>query len=144
MRIVGEWTACDDGITRPIIRAKVLCADGSWHSAPLLVDTGADRTVFDADTLSALGLPPVGEPNELTGLGGSAAIIRIATTIRLPLDAGGQATILGPFSAVTDAKDLDMSLLGRDVTDFFAAIVDRPGNVVCLLSQRHRYIIQQQ
>jgi len=36
----------------------------------------------------------------------------------------------------------DMSLLGRDITDLFAAIVDRPGNFVCLLGQNHRYKIE--
>ncbi len=35
-----------------------------------------------------------------------------------------------------------MSVLGRDITDLFAAIVDRPGNVVCLLGQNHRYKIE--
>ena len=37
----------------------------------------------------------------------------------------------------------DLSVLGRDITDLFAVIIDRPGNVVCLLSQRHRYTIIQ-
>jgi hypothetical protein len=37
-----------------------------------------------------------------------------------------------------------MSVLGRDITGLFAVIVDQPGNVVCLLRQRHRYMIEQQ
>jgi hypothetical protein len=37
---------------------------------------------------------------------------------------------------------LDMNVLGRDIAGLFAVIVDRPGNVVCLLGQRHRYIIE--
>jgi hypothetical protein len=36
-----------------------------------------------------------------------------------------------------------MCVLGRDVSDLFTVIVDRPGNVVCLLGQRHRYTIEQ-
>jgi len=34
-----------------------------------------------------------------------------------------------------------MSVLGRDILDLFAVIVDRPGDVVCLVGQRHRYQI---
>jgi hypothetical protein len=38
---------------------------------------------------------------------------------------------------------LDLSVLGRDILDFFVLIVDRPGNIVCLLSQRRRHEIIQ-
>lgn len=34
-------------------------------------------------------------------------------------------------------------LVGRDITNLFAVIVDQPGNVICLLGQRHRYVIVQ-
>jgi hypothetical protein len=33
------------------------------------------------------------------------------------------------------------SVLGRDITGLFAVIVDRPGDLVCLVGQRHRYSI---
>jgi len=36
-----------------------------------------------------------------------------------------------------------MCVLGRDITDLFGVIVDRPNGVVRLLGQRHRYIIEQ-
>lgn len=45
------------------------------------------------------------------------------------------------FTAVTDPTALDLCVLGRDILDLFALIIDRPGNIVCLLSQRHRYEI---
>jgi hypothetical protein len=32
---------------------------------------------------------------------------------------------------------------GRDITGLFAVIVDRPGDAVCLLGQRHRYAVTQ-
>lgn len=35
-----------------------------------------------------------------------------------------------------------MSVLGRDVTNLFALIVDRPGDLVCLLAKQHSYVIQ--
>jgi len=34
---------------------------------------------------------------------------------------------------------LDISVLGRDITESFAVIVDQPGEVVSLLAQRHWY-----
>jgi hypothetical protein len=37
-----------------------------------------------------------------------------------------------------------MSVLGRDITNLFAAIVDRPRDLVVLLGQRHSYTITYQ
>jgi len=48
MRIVGEWEACDDGETRPVIEVRVARADGSFAHDLFLIDTGADRTVLGA------------------------------------------------------------------------------------------------
>jgi hypothetical protein len=36
-----------------------------------------------------------------------------------------------------------MCVVGRDITNLFAVVVDRPQDVVCLIGQRHRYVIQQ-
>jgi hypothetical protein len=47
-----------------------------------------------------------------------------------------------PIHAFRDPATLDICVLGRDITDHFAAIFDRPGNIVCLISQRHRYRIE--
>jgi len=38
---------------------------------------------------------------------------------------------------------LDIRVPGRDVTGLFAVIVDQPGDVVTLLTQRHRYSVVQ-
>jgi len=45
--------------------------------------------------------------------------------------------------AVTAVDALDINVLGRDITGLFSVIVDQPGDVVCLLGQRHRYTIEQ-
>jgi hypothetical protein len=37
-----------------------------------------------------------------------------------------------------------MSVLGRDITNLFAVIVDRPRDFVGLLGQRHQYVIHEQ
>ena len=39
------------------------------------------------------------------------------------------------FYVLTDPSALDMSVLGRDLLNLFALIVDRPGDRVCLLGQ---------
>jgi len=35
-----------------------------------------------------------------------------------------------------------MSVLGRDILNLFACIIDRPGDVVCLLTGEHRYRVE--
>jgi len=47
----------------------------------------------------------------------------------------------GRFAACVDPQLLDMSVLGRDVLDLFAVIVDRPGDTIALVGQQHRYSI---
>ena len=37
------------------------------------------------------------------------------------------------FAAFTQTESLDMRVLGRDILNLFALIVDRPRDVVCLL-----------
>jgi hypothetical protein len=68
--------------------------------------------------------------------------MEIQTQIVFVSDAGNRVVFRGQFAAVTDAADLDMSVLGRDITNLFAVVVDRPGNLVCLLGQQHCYVIQ--
>jgi aspartyl protease len=141
MLLHGLWELCPDGITRPIIKGEVEAADGSWAKAPMLVDTAADRTVLSADLLAALGLPTIVPSTQLAGVGGQAPSVLVATRIRL-LHGAGRATFMGQFAAVTDLAALDMSVLGRDILNLFAVIVDRPGGLVCLVGQGHQYVIQ--
>lgn len=141
MRIDGTWHLCDDGMLRPVLQGQVLAADGSWEDVVFLLDTGADQTVFSADTLQKLGLTPQGASEPLTGVGGTAEAIVLATELRLFREAGGDVIFRGQFQAFTDPKALDMSVLGRNLLNLFAVIVDRSQEVICLLAQRHRYVI---
>jgi hypothetical protein len=142
MRIDGEWYECDDGFVRPVIRGEILTATGSWEPAPFLVDTGADRTVFSAAVLDVLGFHGVETREKLGGVGGTADSVAVRTQIRLRRDRNRRAILHGEYAAFTDLEALDMSVLGRDITEMFAVIVDRPGDVVALLGQRHRYRIE--
>ncbi len=141
MRIDGSWYACDDGTLRPVIRGKVQAADGSFFPSEFLVDSGADRTVLAAATLQALGLSPGEARGRLEGVGGRVDSVVVETCIVFREDQGGDVFFRGQFPAFTDVSALDMSVLGRDILNLFALIVDRPGAVVCLLGQRHTYTV---
>lgn len=45
MLVTGEWQLRDDGVVRPIMRAKVLGSAGKLTPENFLMDSGADRTV---------------------------------------------------------------------------------------------------
>jgi hypothetical protein len=141
MRVSGQWLLCDDGVLRPIFRAEVLAADGTSIQAEFLADTGSDITVLCADVLRKLGLPPLSSPTQLAGVGGRAASVRVGTAITLRRDDGGAVVFRGQLSAFTELEALDMSVLGRDISNLFALIVDRPRDLVCLLGAGHQYAI---
>ncbi len=141
MRIEGMWLPGDGGRLLPVFRGEVRTGDGTWKEFPFLVDTGAERTVFSAGTLGLLRLTPIDCPDRLSGVGGSAESVVVETVIRFERDEGEPATFVGQYAGVTDDEALDMSLLGRDIMRWFALIVDRPGDTVCLLRPPHTYAI---
>jgi hypothetical protein len=143
MRIDGQWLLCDDGVIGPVISGEILANDGSWEQSEFLVDTGADRTVFSAVTLANLGLQPLTMQEGISGVGGMADSVIVETQIRLTCEDAGNVVFRGQFAAVIELEALDISVLGRDIIDLFAVIVDRLHDVVCLLGQRHRYTIEQ-
>jgi hypothetical protein len=141
MLIQGAWSLADDGMLRPVIQGEVRRADGTWEEATFLVDCGADRTVLDAATLDRLGLTPVESAERLEGVSGRADSIVVETEIHLKRETGSWVLFKGRFAAFTRLEASDTCILGRDITNFFALIVDRPQDVVCLLGQGHRYAI---
>jgi len=128
-------------VLRPIFRGEILAADGTYFQADLLADTGADRTVFCAEILEKLGLPTQSSQTQLAGVGGQTATVLVDSAIQLNRDDGGIAVFRGRFAAFTVVEALDMSVLGRDITNLFALIVDRPRDQVCLLGSGHQYSI---
>jgi hypothetical protein len=142
MRFDGEWLTCDDGIVRPIMRCEVLGGDGQWRSAEFLVDSGADRTVLSANVLGAMALDEWTPGEEIRGVGGVAATVAVTTQIRLTRENLEKVVFRGEFVACRDRELLDMSVLGRDITQLVAVIVDRPGQRVCMLRDGHSYLIR--
>lgn len=143
MLISGEWFLFPDDIFRPVLRGEVLSASGAWISVPFLVDTGADRTVLTAAVMSASSMPVLGAEEAISGLGGVVHSVILDTKIQFIREAGVPVLFRGRYAAVTDATALDISVLGRDITDNFSVIVDRQQNAVYLLGQRHSYSITQ-
>ena len=143
MVIAGEWKLCDDGVTRPVVRANVMGADEIPSAEDFLVDSGADRTVLSATLLARLRLPsriPLSGV-ALSGIGGERAFVVVTSRIELLRDDGGLVRIHGEFASFTDPTATDLSILGRDVLDNFDLIISRRRNQVLLLAPRHQYRI---
>jgi hypothetical protein len=141
MRIDGEWLFCDDGVLRPIVRGEVLNSIGIWKQVIFLVDTGADCTVISAAVAESLGFNSSPTSRTLGGVGGTADSVEIATQIRLFRDDRLNVIFRGQFGAMTRNESLDISVLGRGITNLFAVIVDRPGNLVALFRPPHHYLV---
>jgi hypothetical protein len=144
MRIDGAWRLCDDGVVRPVIRAEVRTADGAWRQVPFLVDSGGDHTVLSTQDLEALGFSADGESKLMEGVGGQARAVIVDTQIRMMRETGDPVLFTGQFFAFTNDKSLDMSVLGRDITNLFGVLIDRPQDVVCLVSAKHRCVVVEQ
>jgi predicted aspartyl protease len=131
-----------DGVTYPFVPASIQTDSGEWIACPLLLDTGAERTVIAAEIVEQLGFPPIHLSAALTGVGGLVGALQLPS--RLELSVGGESTVIinGPFVGLLEST-LEQSVLGRDVLGNFAVIVDRPGNTICLLHGKHRYVIQE-
>jgi len=142
MRFDGEWLAFDDGIVRPVIRAEILAGDGTWRSVELLVDTGADRTVISANVLESLNLPATEPHGRIGGVGGLVDSVHVRTRIRRTREDGRKVVFRSDYAACTDHEALDMTVLGRDLLEMFAVIVDRRSDVMAIIGGQHRYTIR--
>ncbi len=141
MRINGEWYACNDGIIRPTVVGRVRTGQGRWRQVRFLVDSGADWTTFSFNVVRRLRTTLEPADYGLSGVGGLSAASAVTTAIRFPREGGNYATFNGTYAAVTEADVIDMSLLGRDILNLFAVILDRQNEIVALINQRHRYSI---
>lgn len=139
MRANGVWLLGDDGTTQPIFLAEIADSGGHWVKVAMLADPGADRTVLSRDAFAKLHFPPDPSEEQLAGIGGISECVSFVSQIRIPRADGVALTFRGKFAAVLSTSALDLSLLGRDITNHFALVVDRPGDAVCLLSRGEVY-----
>ena len=141
MRVEGRWHLFKDGVLRPVVEAVVQTLVGDWQEVRLLLDAGADRTVFDASFLALLSpfALPESRSQELGGIGGKVPSIFIQTRLAFTRDDGKRVTVQGPFGVFTDRASSDVSVLGRDVTNNFDVIYSYPQRQVMMLAAPHRY-----
>jgi len=142
MRVDGRWHRFQDAALRPVIDAAVLSPSGVWQNITLLLDCGADRTVFDASLLSLLSPLASSQILELGGVGGNVDSQVIQTQLAFVRDDGNRVTVQGQFSVFIDIASSDVSVLGRDITNNFHVIYSYPGRQVIMLTQPHAYRIE--
>jgi hypothetical protein len=70
--------------------------------------------------------------------------VLVTTQIHFFRETGATVSFDGQFAAFTDPKALDMSVLGRDITNLFAVLVDRSQDVVSMVAAKHRCVIVEQ
>jgi Aspartyl protease len=141
MLFSGSWWICNDGVVRPTLPVEVVARGNEAITVRFLIDTGADRTVLSADVLKRLNFEGEAPEQNLRGVGGDVQCVTVPLTLRMQRENGHWVTFDGEFAAFTDPAALDMSVLGRDITNLFALIVDRPQDLVCMVTQRHGYTI---
>jgi hypothetical protein len=129
MLVAGRRHLCDDGATRPLLRANVAGAHGRAVAEDLLIDSGADRTVLSATCLSRLGLPTEAAPSglALSGIGGRSDFVLLHTALEFVRTDGGALRVRGQFACFTESTATDFSVLGRDVLDLFDLIISHRG-----------------
>jgi hypothetical protein len=141
MRVDGRWHRFQDGVLRPVIDAAVLSPSGLWQNITILLDCGADRTVFDASLLSLLSPLASSQIHELAGVGGNVASKLIQTRLAFVRNDGYRVTVEGQFSLLTEIASSDISVLGRDITNNFDVIYSYPQRQVIMLAQPDSYRI---
>jgi len=143
MLVRGEWQLRDDGVMRPIVRARV-GGDGSPVPENFLIDSGADRTVLSAVLVTRLQLPARSAPPGfiLSGIGGTSAFVLVTTVVEFLRDDGRPVRVRGEFAGFTDPTATDLSILGRDVLDHFDLVLSRRRSEIFLLAPRHQYRIE--
>lgn len=97
MRVDGRWHRFQDGTLRPVIDAAVLSPSGGWQNITMLLDCGADRTVFDASLLSWFSPLASSQTLELAGVGGNVGSRIVETQLAFLRDDGNRVTVQGRF-----------------------------------------------
>jgi Retroviral aspartyl protease len=145
MVIIGQWLEGLDGVTRPMIRARVTGLDGNQIEDAFLVDVGADRTVLSFHFFTQLKLPgrPPGGGMMLEGISGKCSFVWINMPLEFISHDGVTIRVHGEYAALTDPNATDFSILGRDILNNFDVIISRPRNEVLLLAPNHRYQVIQ-
>jgi hypothetical protein len=78
-----------NGVRRPYITILVRSRDGVWIPLPFLIDSGADATFLDSSCIQQMSTNPGAVAEQtVSGVGGKAAHIQIATALRFTSEEG--------------------------------------------------------
>lgn len=105
MQIDGEWRKFPDGVTRPVVLAEVVGHGGIGIGVRFLVDSGADRTVFNAALTSKLNLPTQPAEDRIQGVAGDCDYVTMQSVLEFRRDGGGVARVRGEFLGLTEPRD---------------------------------------
>lgn len=141
MRISGQWIKSNGGIDWPIVLATIAGGRRIVSELPFLIDTGADQTLLSAEVAALLDLPSARLGGALHGVGSVIDSVVVSTSITLRREDGIDVRFSGVFACCTQPEVLDVSVLGRDILNHFAVVVDHPARSVFLLRDRHHYSI---
>lgn len=141
MRISGQWIESKGGFEWPVVLATIAGARRAVAELPFLIDTGADQTLLSAEVAALLELPADRMGETLQGVGSIIESVVVSTEITLRRDDGIDVRFTGQYACCTQPDVLDVSVLGRDILNHFAVIVDHPARSVILLRDRHQYSI---
>jgi hypothetical protein len=138
------WSSTDSARIFPAIDAEFENPFGLRQKFSFLIDTGADATILNWEVLlfSDVDLDSLPRLN-VSGVGGLVEVLVVNTQFWLRRENNARINFPGSFRAFPDPNDLETSILGRDVLNHFAVIVDRPGDNVSLLHGNHHYTIHQ-
>jgi hypothetical protein len=100
--------------------------------------------VLSTDLLKRLGLPTQLSTtgSALGGIGGLVGYAFVRTIIRLETADGSVANFQGDFPVFTDPAAGDMSLLGRDILNYFDVILSWRRQELLLLAANHDYRVE--
>lgn len=135
MYIWGRYVQAERGAFEPRITAYLPNAIGSWHRFEFLIDSGSDRTFLPSDYAETLriDLSTLPTTDNAVGVGSDRlAYYKLDTEMRFLMGRhiGHVQLTIGIFR---DEGLLDLPILGRDVLDEFALILDRSRDIVALL-----------
>lgn len=133
----------DEGIVRPYINGDILTPKGDWISIDFLIDTGADETFLDFNSIKRLQLKTEGidVKSDVGGIGGSdIPYFQFDSTLKLISNSGAKI-FEGGINVFLDPHACEVPLLGRDVLDDFIVIFDKKQNSVFLLDEDEEYHI---
>lgn len=141
MRIDGHWHVDADSVLRPVLTGAVDDVAGGSVRVRFMVDTGADGSALTSADADELGIDPVESGGKLFGVAGDTAEVYVETVVRFVRDDGTTVAFRDRLSVLPPDSPFTLSVVGRNILNVFAVIVDRPGDAVTLVTGQHRYSI---